>query len=144
MIDDHTKRLEAAVKKAQDELAQIARLRDEFPDLETHVDRWKCIRYMAASANARVFQVEFRNSCGCCRDTPVVALPYLEFEGMRVYSNPCYFYVGERTWGGYVQAEPTWRKQYETAGISYHAVAKIKKFLEEQRRREEDEDVEVA
>lgn len=145
MIDDHIKRLETEAKKAQDELAKINHLRAEFPDLQTHVDRWKNVRYMAESANARVFQVEFRNSCGCCRDTPVIALPYLEFEGQRVYSNPCYLYVGERTYNYEVQAKTGWKKQYEDAGISHHAIAKIKSFLEaEAPRNEEDEDVDVA
>lgn len=129
MIDDHIKRLESEATKARDELAKITRLREEFPDLETHVDRWKTVRYMATSANARVDEVEFRNSCGCCPDTPVLALPYLEFEGVRIYSNPCYLYVGERSYDYSVVPKLRWKKQYEDAGISYHIIAKIKQLL---------------
>jgi hypothetical protein len=138
-INDRINKLEAEKKQAAAELAKITRLKEEFPDLETHTDRWKNVRYMASSANARVFQVEFRNSCGCCRDTPVIALPYLEFEGQRIYSNPCYLYVGSRTYDYDVQANAGWKKPYEEAGISHHAIAKIKNFLEASAARDEEE-----
>lgn len=146
MIDDHIKRLEADIKKAQAELAKIARLREEFPDLEIEVSRGGTVRYLAESANARVFQVELHNTCGCCPEAGVVARPFLEFGGSRIYSNPSNLLVGHRTWDDFIVARDGWRKQYETAGISHHAVAKIKKILEESRPRydEEGDDVDVA
>lgn len=141
MIDNHITRLESEAKKAQDELAKIRRLREEFPDLDSHTDRWKNIRYMAKSANAMVDQIEIRRSCGCCPDTPIIAMPYLEFEGMRLYSDPHYIYIGHQTYNYDVQEEAGWKRQYEQAGISYHVIKKVKEYLKANAPKPEDEDV---
>jgi hypothetical protein len=129
-LDTHLKQLQKQATEAAAELAKIERLKAEFPDLDTHTDRWKNVRYMAVSANPRVHEVEFRRSCGCCSDSPLVAMPYLEFEGLRIYSNPHYVFVGQHDYNGHVLADVGWRKQYEKAGISYHAIDKIKAHLE--------------
>jgi len=95
-LADHIKRLEKEQAKAQKELDAIVKLREEFPDLEIDVDRWRHTRYMAKSANVRVTHVLFHRNCGCCADSPVHARPYLEFEdGTHVYSNPCDVMIGE-------------------------------------------------
>lgn len=44
-------------------------------------------------------------------------------------SNPCYLYVGERSYDYSVIPKLRWKKQYEDAGISYHIIAKIKQLL---------------
>jgi hypothetical protein len=129
-IDTHLKHLQKQADEASAELAKIERLKAEFPDLDTHTDRWKNVRYMSASANPMVNRVEFRYSCGCCNDSPLIAMPYIEFEGMRVYSNPHYLYVGHRNpYDGGVKTDGDWKKQYEKAGISHHVITEIKKHL---------------
>lgn len=110
---DHIAKLRKTVDEAQRELAKIGRLREEFPDLETHTDRWGTVRYMAASANPRVTEVEFRRSCGCCSDTPLLAMPFLEHEGTRVYSDPFHVFVGHHTYDGDVIAEEGWKKEIQ-------------------------------
>jgi hypothetical protein len=138
-LETHQKQLEADLAKAQAEIAKITRLKEEFPDLESQQDRWKTVRYMAASANPRVDQVEFRRSCGCCQDAGVLGMPYVEFEGTRVYSNPHYLFIGEGAWNGGVIEQHGWRKVFETAGVSYHALDRIKEYLKTMTPRGEEE-----
>lgn len=129
MIDKHIEVTKKKLAEAQAELEKIERLRAEFPDLETYTDRWKNTRYMATSANPMVNKVEFRRSCGCCSDAGSIAMPYVEFEGHRVYSNPHYLFIG--TCNGYsgVYADNNWKKQYEDAGISCHVIRQIRDHL---------------
>lgn len=129
-IDDHMKRLRKQAEESASELAKIERLKAEFPDLDTYTDRWKNVRYMSVMANPMVNNVDIRRSCGCCPDAGVIAMPYVEFEGMRVYSNPHYLFVGAQdAYYGGVNADRDWKKQYEKAGISHHAIAEIKRYL---------------
>jgi hypothetical protein len=128
-IDSHLKELQKQATEATAEIAKIERLKAEFPDLDSRTDRWGKVRYMASSANAMVNKVEFRRSCGCCQDAALLAMPYVEFEGFRIYSNPHDIIVGQHDDISGVFAQAGWKKQYEQAGISHHVITEIKRHL---------------
>lgn len=138
-IKQHIEKLQKTQLSAANELTAVERLRIEFPDLETHEDRWATVRYMAKSANARVDNVDFRYNCGCCADSPLQAMPYLEFNGLRVYSNPFYLFVGEKTYDGYVQENHKWEKPFEDAGVPASVIDKIRQHLASLARDEDDD-----
>ena len=139
-LADRIKELEKEQAKVQKELDAIARLREEFPDLETDRDRWGRIRYMAKSANARVTDVLFHRNCGCCSDSPVHARPYLTLEdGTEIYSNPCNVMIGEpHTWDDGFREYENWEKTYVEAGIKWEVIKTIRRYIERQAREEND------
>lgn len=139
-IERHIEKLQKEAAGARAELGRIARLRREFPDLETDTDRWGHIRYMARSANSRVDQVLFHRNCGCCADTPLHARPYLEFEGFKIYSNPCNVMVGSHSeWGDGFKENDHWRAAYEEAGVNPAVIESIRRHIEYLAHDDEDE-----
>lgn len=126
-------------EKAQKELELIETLRLRFPDLEIDRDRWGRARYMAASANALVNQVEFHYNCGCCEDSPLHARPYMELpEGIRIYSNPCGEWIGERKMFGGFLGYTKWRRIYEEAGVNAGIIEKIQEHIDSLSEEEEE------
>lgn len=128
--------------KAQSELTFIEELRQEFPDLESHRDRWGRIRYMAKSANARVTEVMFHRNCGCCPDSPLHARPYLKLgNGTLVYSNPCDAMIGEPyAWGDGFKEYEGWRAKYVGAGVNPQIIGHIERHISYLSEVEEDDD----
>lgn len=100
MLQIRIKELEEQAKKINEELNQINRLREAFPDLEVTKNRWGTVRYYAESANSLVNDYYTKHSCGCCNDAPLYVYPFLYFEGIKVHSKPDHFCIGEKnTWG---------------------------------------------
>lgn len=124
-LDSHIDELQ----KSAHEL--IEELKEEFPDLEVDTDRWKRTRYMAKSANSRVDQVMFHRNCGCCDDSPHHARPYLEYNGVKIYSDPCNAMIGEAySFGGGFKEYDHWETTYTKAGINPVVIQKIRQYIE--------------
>jgi hypothetical protein len=62
---------------------------EHFPDLEEFQDIWKQTRLISETANVLAQKFEVRNECDCCVAAPIYALPYIEFQGIRIYTKPC-------------------------------------------------------
>ena len=79
----------ALVDKFERELKEVqAKLNavKEFPDLEEVKDRWGIIRLATNTVNEKSIEFEVRPACDCCSGVTVYAIPYIEYEGVRLYS----------------------------------------------------------
>jgi hypothetical protein len=141
-ITNHIDQLKKEQTKAQRELDFITELRQEFPDLEAHTDRWRRVRYMAKSANARVNEVMFHRNCGCCADSPVHARPYIKLSnGTYVYSNPCDVMIGEPySWGDGFREYEGWEEKYVEAEINPAAIETIRQYVARESEMEDEDD----
>lgn len=119
------------------EADRLERLSQRFPDLTEYRGRWRTV-LVAKSANAAATGVEVRYSCGCCVDAAVVAWPFVDVDGQRVYSSPTDFKVGTKDddgdypWDG-------WDKPLRDAGIPEQVIEQVAARLTGQRREQPEE-----
>ncbi len=119
--------LEKKIAEEQAKVDQLKRLAETFPDLKEDQDRWKTKRYYSKLVNSQALDVDRIHSCGCCSDAPYYAMPYIEFEGIRIYSNPPRFYLGEGSWSGPGHSwDGDWAKKMEVAGINKRVIDIVK------------------
>lgn len=75
-------KLERELQEAQARLSAAK----AFPDLEEAKDRWGILRLCTDVVYEKAIDFEVRNECDCCSGVIVYALPYIEHEGIRLYS----------------------------------------------------------
>jgi hypothetical protein len=130
--------IEQKIAKLSEKANKLQRIREKFLDLDETRDRWGTIRLTAKSANSQVTDIETRHTCGCCNDAPFMAMPYLEIEGERVYSNPERFCVGEKSTSYYGENwYDDWQVSMQQAGIPQVTIDKLVPAFEKDRKRAE-------
>ena len=128
--------LEKAKKQlaeAQAQLEQVEALHAKFPDLKIATNRWNHERYTSKQVNAVADQVEFCHNCSCCSDSPLEARPYIEVAGVKVYSDPDCFQVGEKEDYDQDREYEGWVANMLAAGISQAAITKVREKFKAQR-----------
>ena len=123
-IQQHIRKLKDAGKKA----TILESLLAKFPDLSIHTNRWDKQRYSSALANDKVTDVDISHNCGCCSDSPLEVWPFLEIDGVRVYSSPIPFYVGERDGIG-ERPNIGWENELKEASIADIVIQKVAKYF---------------
>ncbi len=119
-------------EKIESEIDLISKLKDRFPDLTTHTDRWKNVKYMSVKANSEVDNVHTYHSCGCCNDAAYLASPFLTVNGVRIHSNPCEFYLGDKSYDGHnFTSNSTF--EMEKHNINQIVIDKVKKIIENEK-----------
>ena len=139
--EKHIASLKEEAAKKSTEHDHVLRLRQEFPDLIYHRDRWDNVRYKSASVNSQCDKFEWRRTCGCCSDPGILAMPYIETALGKVYSDPFYMEVGEGRSYGHVWEHHGWQDRYRKVGIPEDLIGRIKNLLDSEiARSQEDED----
>ena len=85
---DYIKKEEQEIKDKQKHLNKIKELEALFPDLDYAIDRWKNFRLKSSAVNEMANEVAMCHSCGCCADAALLARPYLDVDGMKIYTEP--------------------------------------------------------
>jgi len=119
------------IEQHKQKAEELRALLEVYPDLNEHSDRWSRKYLCSKQVNAKATGVFFRHSCGCCSDSPLYAMPYLETEhGSRVYSAPTEFCIGEKNgYGTGERPDDGWEKIMREAGISQTAIDLTSKYL---------------
>ncbi len=129
--------LEEKDKKLKNLISEVINLEtflERYPDTKVDRDRWDNERYYSPAINAEVNDVEIHHTCGCCEDAPLVARPFKKIKelGIRLYSDPCRFFVGEKNAYGYGEREDKgWEEEMRREGIPKTIIRKIKKYFKE-------------
>jgi len=119
---------------------RILELGEKYPDLRKMTDRWDRIRYASVSINAECDEVEIRHACGCCSDSPLLAYPYKEIEGIPIYAvcsncegfeEPCVCIGEQNAWGFGEIPNPNWEEDLREQNLSEIVIEKVRKYLEE-------------
>lgn len=116
------------------EIKAIKKLQEKYPDLSCSIDRWDNLRLTSSEVNNKATHVDFRHSCGCCDDAPLLAMPYVvEAGGRQVFSNPERFFVGEKNpyHYGRDKEEIGWEKELLNAQIPQTIIDKIRAYFDE-------------
>jgi len=112
-------------------LSVLKKLKARFPLLEK-AESDSGLEYLyTKEVNTLVVHVEIGYSCSCCAESTVFAKPYLEADGMKVFSNPWYFTVGQ---GSAVLEEVTpwkgWEARLRSCNIPEIVIQKVQAFFE--------------
>ena len=82
--------------------------------------------------NAIAIDIDINHSCGCCADSPLQMWPYKQIDGVKVFSQPPCFKVGEpNQWGIGEIAWDNWEDELQEVNISETVIQKIKKHFKE-------------
>lgn len=115
-------------------------LTKRFPDLKEHLNRWKHRRLCSKSFNSMTVSAEISHNCGCCSDSPLEVWPYVEVDGIRVFSDPPVFAVGERSNSrGEIEYEG-WQETLKKDNISQAVIDYVQAYFDKYTYEETDED----
>lgn len=115
-IIEEIHKLEKDQEELKEKIASLRALKEQFPNLKKHTNRWNSVRYCSKDVNDKVKRFDISHNCGCCNDSPLEIWPYLETEHGKVYSDPPYFRVGENSAYG-DRPYPEWSKEMKEANI---------------------------
>ncbi len=127
-IDDLKNKLTQQVQEANSQLS----LFEQFPDLHEYMGRWRS--YLCAkSVNSITENVGFVHSCGCCDDAVLYAMPYIERDGHRIYSDPPQIGVGEKAgyWCSGEKPWDDWQEEVKKHGLPNHIMDKIEQYFKD-------------
>jgi len=119
-VQETLKELEKTLACTASKIEKLKALHELFPDLNVYKGRWQTVE-VAASANSKGTDYEFRYSCGCCRDAAIQLWMYVVTPHGKVYSDPPYATVGEQ---GYSDDIPCsdWREVLQKIGVTNQAI----------------------
>jgi len=130
--------IDQKIKEMKQTAEKLERIKQQFPDLKEHKDRWGKITLQAKSVNEKCTNIAFCHSCGCCSDSPFYANPYLVFEGEKIYSDPAQICIGEGSYTNKIDED--WEETLKSKGISQQAIDSVRKeILQEMKEYEEHE-----
>ena len=70
-LNEFIKKEQEEIKKKTEYLDKLIKIRNEFPDLEYNIDRWKKLRLCSPSVNKIAKNVDIHHGCRCCSDSPL-------------------------------------------------------------------------
>lgn len=129
---DRISQVELNLQAENDFIFRVRGVAQEFTDIEFHRDRWNNERVVSALINPKVDSVEIRHNCGCCNDSPLEVWPFKEVNGVKVFSNPPVFTVGEKYLMGTGDSPyDGWERALREATIPETIVDKVGAYFKE-------------
>lgn len=125
------------IEQQQQELDQIKKLMELYPDLRKNVNRWKTVTYCSKTANSQCNDFGMRYSCGCCSDAAKMVLPFIETPYGKVHSDPVEFTIGSKDSSELLDFE----KHMTDSGIPKELIERIRKTYEKTEEEEENNDI---
>jgi hypothetical protein len=130
-MQDEIEKIKAQAAELLAKADKMEKLKQLFPDIKVHTNRWGTKRNYSKQVNSVATNVEIRHNCGCCADSPVEAWPYLNTEFGPIYSDPPSFFVGEQNGYGYGQIESSgWEKTLRASNISESVINQVRAFFD--------------
>lgn len=129
MNENIKKELEELKSKKNDlekEISKLDNLLNVYSDLNI-ITKNKNKFYCSKSVNSLVSDVFFTYTCGCCGDADVVAYPYFNYVGIKIYSDPCYFIIGSQR--DYEQPNSYWKEAMEINNISQVVINQVEQYF---------------
>lgn len=130
-IDDYAEQLDKQIAQYSAMRSQVSKIKERFPDVEVHKNRWNRTRIFSSAVNPIATDVEIRHSCGCCADSPLLITPVYEDEEIKVYGS-VEICIGQQNELGYGDIlDPDWEDRLQKLNMSDAVIKKIKKYAEE-------------
>ena len=129
-VKQKRKELTEKLREQREDLDRTEKAIGLYPDIEEHSDRWGTKRLSSPSVNKDTDKVFIKHNCGCCPDSPLEAWPYKNVEGVRVFSKPAYFMVGEKNQWGFGEIEyPNWQEILRKENIPEKVIIQVQEFF---------------
>ena len=120
------------IEKREKELEGLKECLNRFPDLEWDIDRWSNKRLSSPSINKQATDVEFNHNCSCCADSPFQAWPHQVYKGVKIYSKPACFIIGEKNQYGIGDTPYTdWQEKLKENNINNIVIERIEEYFKE-------------
>ena len=120
------------LKKQKDEITKIEKVLKLYPDIEENRDRWGDIKFSSPSINPETDHIFINHNCGCCSDSPLQVWPYKTIEGIKVFSKPACFVVGEmNAYGSGERPYDNWEERFRKENIPETVIDQIQIFFNE-------------
>lgn len=133
MSNTLVEKLDKEIEKFQNEINKlnfVKELTETYPDLHEKTDRWNNRYYSAASINEQVDKVDFKHACGCCSDSPLLALFYKNVGGIKIYADPYSIQIGESYSSGYGDISyHNWRETLRKFNIPKSLDTKVEEYF---------------
>lgn len=124
-MNDKIAKLEAKAQKLRDLMA-------EFPDLQEETDRWKNKKFFSKKVNDIATHISTYHSCGCCTDIPLLAAPYIKFNGETIYAAKedriLVVVIGNRNYDYADEWYYDWKERLDNEGVPLSAIESIEKY----------------
>lgn len=129
-LEQKRKTLSDKIKQQKFELNKIEKALELYPDIEENRDRWGDEKLSSPSINVETDSVLINHNCGCCPDSPLQAWPYRMVEGVKVFSKPACFTVGEENqWGcGEIEYD-NWQEKLRKENIPEKVIDQVQEFF---------------
>lgn len=121
------------IESLKEEAKRLEEILAVYPDLGEEKDRWEHIRLHSSFVNSKCTNYDMHHTCGCCDDAPLLVLPYLLFNGTKIYSKPVEFSVAKKDQYNLCNiAYLNWDKELKEAGIPDTLIKKIDDYLKKE------------
>ena len=108
------------------------KLLERFPDLKEHRDRWNNSRFCTPLINEQVDKAQIHHNCGCCPDSPLEVWPFKKINGIKIFSEPPCFTVGEKDcYSDEMSERPyeNWQRQLRDSNIPENVISIVQKYF---------------
>jgi hypothetical protein len=131
-------RKKEALEKAKEYEVLLNLIQGDYPDIKRYRDR-DTIRFCSTKINNKVNNVEIEHGSRLYSDDPLYVWTSIIIDGVRVYSNPPNFYIGEEDRGG---DSPIigWQEKLRKASIPDTIILKIEDYFEKNKPEGDEED----
>jgi hypothetical protein len=110
---------------------------EHFVDLQEVVDPWKQTKLVSSQVNDLAHKFDVRNECDCCFNATVYAMPYIEFQGIKIYTMPCVVPIAKRYKNGILGLD----RIDNTLGLNQTLIENIWVYLDIREEAEEEFDL---
>lgn len=130
--------LETLLGEKKDHEDQINRLNylislveTKYPDLKIITGRWNT-KYSSKTVNSIATNYDLGHSCGCCSDAALLVYPYIEDNGIRIYSDPPSICIGRGNEGGYGEIPSYgWEDRLREEKIQENIIKEVEQYFKE-------------
>lgn len=133
---EHLKCLEDSISSKVKEIETIKGLLKVLPNFLVGEDRYITNKYYSGTVNGKVSLFEMQYSCTCCDDANIYIFPYIEVEGIKIYTDPTYFCIGQKNPKPSLKFPKKhimfddWEQQMKNANIPEKIIEQVKTYFE--------------
>ncbi len=142
-IEDYVKEELNSLKIKIENLNNIFKLKEKFKDLKINKTQGKDGILFTKFVNNLVDKVDIYSTCSCCADASILARPYVDIDGLSIYTEEIEFYIGRKNdCGTGIIRLDAWENNLKQHNISDKCISIIREYLDKNLPVDEEEDEE--
>jgi hypothetical protein len=97
-IEEKIEELSKNKIKTEENILVLEKIKNKFNNVTIQLDRWRKEYVCSPDINSIADNYYTHHDCGCCDDSPLFIFPYIEFENVKIYSDPYKICIGEKNY----------------------------------------------